>query len=77
MSAGQAVIFDAIASGKSRKFKLPHNPYLKIGNAIQISSQCLSWTNKTFIVDSIDTTYSVTDGEESIFDIVEAWEYVY
>ena len=77
VSASQAIIFDAIASGKSKKFKLPHNPYLKIGNAIQISSQCLSWSNKTFVVDSIETAYEVNDGEESIFDIVEAWEYVY
>lgn len=69
-------IREVIASGNTRTFKLPHNPYLRAGMNIAINSQHKGWVRKVFTVHSRSVDYSLSGTTESLFDLVECVEYV-
>lgn len=69
-------IREVIASGNTRTFKLPHNPYLRAGMNIAINSQHKGWVKKVFTVHSRSVEYSLSGTTESLFDLVECVEYV-
>lgn len=73
IKAGSAVLFESLYNREIVKLQLPHNPWLEIGQIIAIQSYVKGWTGSDIpllFVEDITPSYSVSDGEEGIYDIV-------
>jgi len=74
---GTAAILNSIEEATLITLQVPHNPWLEKGDVIAVQSYIKGWydtTIKLFVVDSIDTLYSIGDNEEGLYDTIKVYE---